>query len=88
MASEFAMRVAYRVAVTNAETIPFPASNAPTRSLIQCWRGVDGASPIIGSAQASGVGINATIPALAAAEPGLALLGICGRNSSGTIDAR
>lgn len=86
VASEFAMRVAYRVAVTNAETIPFPASNAPTRSLIQCWRGVDGASPIIGSAQAAGVGIAGDITTVAASEPGLAIIGICGRNYSGTLN--
>lgn len=84
--SEFAMRVAYRVAAANGETIPFPASNAPTRSLIQCWRGVDGASPIIGSAQAAGVGIAGDITTVAASEPGLAIIGLCGRNYSGATN--
>lgn len=84
--SEFAMRVAYRVAAANGETIPFPDSNAPTRSLIQCWRGVDGASPIIGSAQAAGVGIAGDITTVAASEPGLAIIGLCGRNYSGATN--
>lgn len=86
VASEFAMRVAYRVAAANGETIPFPASNAPTRSLIQCWRGVDGASPIIGSAQAAGVGIAGDITTVAASEPGLAIIGLCGRQYSGSLN--
>lgn len=86
VASEFALRAAYRIATADGETIPAPASNAPTRSLIQCLRGVDGASPIIGSAQSAGVGIAATIPEVAASEPGLAVLGICGRNNSGALN--
>lgn len=86
VAAEYALRVAYRVATADGETIEFPASNAPTRSLIQCWRGVDGASPIIGSAQASGTGIPGTMPAVAATEPGFSIVGMCGRQLSGALN--
>lgn len=86
VANEFALRLSYRVAAAAGEVIPFPASNAITRCVIECWRGVDAAAPIIGSAQGSGTGIAATIPAVAASEPGLSVLGICGCNSTGPLN--
>lgn len=84
-AAEFAMRVSYRLAAATAEIIPFPASNAITRCVIQCWRDVD-PSPIIASAQVSGIGAGGTIPAVAAAEPGLSIVGICGRQLAGALN--
>lgn len=86
VATEFAMRVSYKVAASDAESIPFPASNAITRCVIQCWRGVDGVNPIIDSEMSAGTGINATIPAVPATEPGMSVVGICGRNSSGALN--
>lgn len=85
-AAEFAMRVSYRAAAAAAELIPFPASNALTRCVIQCWRGVDPSSPIIDSEQLSGIGTSASIPAVAAAEPGLSVVGICGRVTTGALN--
>lgn len=85
VASEFALRLSGRLTTAGAEVIPFPATNPITRCLILCLRGVDAVTPVLGSASVSGTGIDATIPAVAASEPGLALLGICGRNNSGVL---